>query len=319
MNGAVNLVEATHPADKARWAASLARDPDALGAFYICVATTGIYCLPTCAARPLRKNVSFAPTRLAAERAGFRPCKRCRPERFVAGSISSRLSDIDWTRLEADLNNMGWARLGALLSPEDCAGLIDAYDDDDKYRATIAMARHSFGAGEYRYFNDASPAPVGALRAGLYERLAPIARAWSAQLGEARDYPLGHAVYRRLCATKGQTRPTPLILKYGPGDHNCLHQDLYGEEVFPLQVAILLSEPGKDFEGGEFVLTEQRPRRQSRAHVVQPLRGEAVAFAVNDRPVAGAKGFYRAKMRHGVSTIQTGGRYSLGIIFHDAK
>jgi hypothetical protein len=303
--------------DEARWAAVAARDRRADGAFYVQVATTGIYCLPSCPGRPLRKNVSFAVSRAAAERAGYRPCKRCRPDRFVAGSLDARLEAIDWRRAEADLDAFGHARLGALLSREECDSLIEGYEGD-LYRSTVVMRRHGFGEGEYRYFSDPPPPLVGALRAGLYRRFVPLAEKWAAMLGAPRLYPAAHADYRKRCAANGQTRPTPLILKYGAGDYNRLHQDLYGGEVFPVQVAILLSEPGADFDGGELVLTEQTPRRQSRAEVVALRRGEALAFAVNERPVKGAKGVYRVKTRHGVSTLRSGARFTLGIIFHDA-
>lgn len=303
--------------DDTRWAAVEARDRRADGAFYVQVATTGIYCLPSCPARPLRRNVSFAASRTEAERAGYRPCKRCRPERLVAGSLDRRLAAIDWTGAEAALAANGYARLGALLSGKECASLIDGYDGGS-YRSTVVMRRHGFGEGEYRYFSDPPPPLVGNLRSGLYAHLVPLAEKWATMLGAPRRYPAAHADYRKFCAARGQARPTPLILKYGPGDYNRLHQDLYGGEVFPIQVAFLLSEPGSDFEGGELVLTEQAPRRQSRAEVVPLRRGEAVAFAVNERPVEGARGVYRVKMRHGVSTVRSGARFTLGIIFHDA-
>lgn len=303
----------THLDDDIRWAAVAARDPAADGLFYSCVKTTGVYCLASCAGRPLRKNVVFAPTRGAAEAAGFRPCKRCRPERFVAGPLEQRIAAIDWPRAKKDLDLEGFARLGRLLSDAECAALSDAYDASEGFRSTVVMGRHGFGAGEYRYFADPLPEPVLSLRTRLYERLAPIAGRWR---GEA--FPAEHQPYRALCAAAGQTKPTPLLLSYGPGDYNRLHQDLYGSEIFPIQVAILLSEPEKDFEGGEFVLTEQRPRMQSRAHVVPLRKGDAVAFAVAGRPVTGARGTYTATMRHGVSTIRSGKRKVLGVIFHDA-
>ncbi|HXI88117.1 MAG TPA: 2OG-Fe(II) oxygenase [Parvularculaceae bacterium] len=318
MGAALKTVENPYETDDARWAACLERDKSADGAFWSCVATTGVYCRPSCAGRPLRRNVTFAASRAEAERAGYRPCKRCKPDRFVAGPLSHRLAEIDWARISAALDAEGWARLDALLTDGECARLIGAYEDDALYSSRVVMARHGFGAGEYRYFADPAPPLVAELRKGLYPRLAPIASEWAAKLGDRRSYPASHDAYRRECAVQGQRRPTPLILKYGPGDYNRLHQDLYGEEVFPLQVAILLSEPGKDFEGGEFVLTEQRPRMQSRAAVVPLRRGDAVVFAVNDRPVQGARGAFRAKMRHGVSTVRAGARFTLGIIFHDA-
>jgi hypothetical protein len=181
------------------------------------------------------------------------------------------------------------------------------------------MARHGFGKGEYKYFADPLPDLVAMLRQAFYERLAPLANAWAARLGGAADWPPDHGSLVARCAAAGQTRPTPLLLRYGPGDYNCLHQDLYGEEVFPLQVAILLSEPGKTFTGGEFVLTEQRPRMQSRAMVAPLRKGDGVCFAVNNRPVKGTRGTYQVKMRHGVSRLTTGQRHTLGIIFHDAS
>jgi hypothetical protein len=181
------------------------------------------------------------------------------------------------------------------------------------------MARHGFGRGEYKYFAYPLPAPIAALRSSLYELLAPVANAWMGRMGRETRFPAGHADFLARCHEAGQTRPTPLLLRYGPGDYNCLHQDLYGATVFPLQVAILLAEPGRDFEGGEFVLVEQRPRRQSRAHIVPLRQGDAVAFAVSERPVRGSKGDYRVTLRHGVSTIRAGNRHTLGIIFHDAE
>ncbi|HOP19173.1 MAG TPA: 2OG-Fe(II) oxygenase [Parvularculaceae bacterium] len=313
----LRLVDDPYGNDDARWAAVAARDKSADGAFYSCVATTGVYCLPSCAGRPLRKNVSFARTRAEAERAGFRPCKRCHPDRLVTGPLAHRIASIDWARVLTELDTQGHAMLGSLLSEEECAALIAAYDSDH-YRSTVAMRRHGFGEGDYRYFSDAPPALVSGLREGLYPHFVPIAEKWAAALGAPCSFPAKLADYRKECAARGQTRPTPLILKYGAGGYNRLHQDLYGEEVFPVQVAILLSEPGKDFDGGEFVLTEQRPRMQSRAEVVPLRQGEAAAFAVNDRPVEGARGVYRAKMRHGVATIRSGARFTLGIIFHDA-
>jgi hypothetical protein len=315
---ALRLIEKTCETDDERWQACLDRDRNAEGAFWSCVATTGVYCLPSCAGRPLRQNVSFVATRREAERAGYRPCKRCHPDRFVEGPIKRRVAEIDWTRAETALDANGWAMLGTLLSPQQCSNLIALYDQDDAFRSRVIMARHGFGAGEYGYFADPLPSLVMELRESLYTKLAPIAAKWMTALGAPRDYPETHAAYRRDCAAAGQTKPTPLILKYGPGDYNRLHQDLYGDEVFPIQVAILLTEPQRDFEGGCFVLTEQRPRMQSRAEIVPLRRGEAVAFAVNDRPVEGARGSYRAKMRHGVSTVTAGARFTLGVIFHDA-
>ncbi|WP_428409381.1 2OG-Fe(II) oxygenase [Hyphococcus sp.] len=315
----LRLVRPPQGNDEARWAAVARRDSSADGSFWSCVKTTGVYCRPSCAGRPKRENVFFVESRADAEAAGFRPCKRCRPDRFVAGSLSERIDAIDWPRVHDALNAQGWAALGRLLSDEDCASLIDGYSDDERYRSTIVMRRHGFGEGEYRYFSYKPPEVVSTLRTRAYEKLAPLANEWSAAMKEkGLAYPASHEAYRRRCAAAGQTRPTPLILKYGLGDYNRLHQDLYGGETFPVQIAVLLSQPGKDFSGGEFVMTEQAPRRQSRA-VVAPLeKGSAIAFAVNDRPVEGAHGIYRVKMRHGVSVVTEGERYCLGVIFHDA-
>jgi len=211
----------------------------------------------------------------------------------------------------------GHASLGRLLSHAQTKKLIDAYDDAALYRSTIAMARHNFGLGEYKYFSYPLPDVIADLREGLYPLLARIANRWAKRLG-APSYPVTHKGLIAKCAAAGQARPTPLILRYGEGDYNCLHQDIYGELAFPLQVVILLSDPEKDFTGGEFVLTEQRPRMQSRARVVRIRAGEAVVFAVNERPVKGRRGDYRVKTRHGISEIRRGERYALGIIFHDA-
>jgi hypothetical protein len=192
------------------------------------------------------------------------------------------------------------------------------YADDEHFRSRVPMARHGFGRGEYRYFNYPLPELVAELRGAVYPQLVPIANRWNASMGLAVRYPAAHAEFIARCHAAGQRRPTPLLLQYGAGDYNCLHQDLYGEHVFPLQLAILLSEPGRDFSGGEFVLTEQRPRMQSRADVVPLRQGDAVVFAVHQRPVQGTRGSYRVNMRHGVSRVRSGHRHTLGIIFHDA-
>ncbi len=220
--------------------------------------------------------------------------------------------------LEADLDSQGCAVIEKLLSPEECRKVAALYPEDRFFRSTVHMARHGFGLGEYRYFRYPLPDRLAELRTTLYRRLAPVANSWNERMGIGRRYPAEHADFLAECHAAGQLRPTPLLLRYGPGDYNCLHQDLYGEMVFPLQVAILLSEPGEDFRGGEFVLTEQRPRMQSRAEVVPLRQGDAVAFAVNQRPSRGSRGDYRVTMRHGVSRIRTGNRHTLGIIFHDA-
>jgi hypothetical protein len=218
----------------------------------------------------------------------------------------------------AALDDEGFAVVAGLLSPADCAALARCWDDDARFRSQVVMARHGFGRGTYKYFAYPLPEPVAGLRAALYPPLAAVANRWSEALGAADRFPADHAAYLARCHRAGQTRPTPLLLRYGEGDYNRLHQDLYGEHVFPLQVAILLSEPGRDFTGGEFVLTEQRPRMQSRAMVVPLGRGDAVVFPVRHRPVQGARGAYRATLRHGVSRVRSGRRYMLGIIFHDA-
>ncbi len=319
MSAHLRLVHPTPPQDDARWAAVERRDASADGAFWSCVKTTGVYCRPSCAGRPKRENVFFVETRGEAEAAGFRPCKRCRPERFVSGALETRIDEINWARAHEALNLRGWAPLGRLLSDEECASLIAGYKEDAQYRSTVVMRRHGFGEGEYRYFNESGSEIVSVLRARLYEKLTPVANEWLTRLKQQRaPYPAKHSAYRKRCAMAGQKRPTPLILKYGPGDYNRLHQDLYGGEVFPLQVAIVLSQPGRNFSGGEFVMTEQAPRRQSRAMVAPLEKGSAIAFAVNERPVEGAHGVYRVKMRHGVSDIRDGERYCLGVIFHDA-
>ncbi|MEO7178096.1 MAG: 2OG-Fe(II) oxygenase [Allosphingosinicella sp.] len=224
---------------------------------------------------------------------------------------------IDWPRAEAALDAEGFALLPELLGPCECAALAALYDED-RFRSRVVMSRHGFGRGEYKYFSYPLPEPVGALRTGLYGKLAPIANRWNASMGIEATYPPTHEAYLARCHEAGQVRPTPLLLRYGPGDYNCLHKDLYGDHVFPLQVAILLAEPGDDFVGGEFVLTEQRPRMQSRVAVVPLRKGDAVVFAVNRRPVSGTRGVYRVTMRHGVSALRSGERHTLGIIFHDA-
>ncbi|MBC7637365.1 MAG: 2OG-Fe(II) oxygenase [Acetobacteraceae bacterium] len=220
--------------------------------------------------------------------------------------------------METDLDAQGWAILPSLLTQDQCAALVGLYDAPDLFRSRVVMARHGFGRGEYRYFDNPLPPLVADLRATLYPAFAPIANRWYAAMGMAPRFPISHAEFIARCHADGQTKPTPLLLKYDAGDYNCLHQDLYGAHVFPLQVAILLNAPGEDFEGGEFVLTEQRPRMQSRVAVVPLRQGDAVVFAVNQRPVQGTRGTYRVNLRHGVSVIRSGHRHTLGIIFHDA-
>lgn len=232
--------------------------------------------------------------------------------------FAERVESLDWQRIGGDLDARGCAVTGPLLSAGECVALAALYAADDPFRSRVVMARHGYGRGEYKYFAYPLPDPVAGLRGPLYRRLAPLANRWNEAMGVAERYPDGHAAFLDRCRAAGQTRPTPLLLKYGPGDYNCLHQDLYGATVFPLQIAILLSEPGRDFTGGEFVLTEQRPRMQSRAEVVPLGKGEGVIFAVRQRPVRGTRGNYRVQHRHGVSTVRSGERFTTGIIFHDA-
>jgi hypothetical protein len=233
--------------------------------------------------------------------------------------MASRIDAHEWNRTAAELNTSGWSMLPGALRHDEADALAQMYADDQRFRSTVVMARHGFGRGEYRYFSYPLPAIVAGLRADFYPRLAPIANAWNELMGIAVRFPAEHGAFIERCHQAGQTRPTPLLLQYGEGDYNALHQDLYGEHVFPLQAAFLLSEPGADFHGGEFVLTEQRPRMQTRAEVVPLRKGDAVIFAVHHRPQKGAKGFYRVNMRHGVSRIRSGHRHTLGVIFHDAQ
>jgi hypothetical protein len=237
----------------------------------------------------------------------------------AAASPAERVAEIDWDVVAGELNNHGAAILEKLLTPEECRDIAALYPEDQKFRSHVIMARHGFGKGEYKYFAYPLPNLIGGLRGALYSRLAPIANEWNERMGIEMRYPAGHKDFLDLCHSAGQERPTPLLLQYDPGDYNALHQDLYGDLAFPLQVAVLLTEPGRDHTGGEFVLTEQRPRMQSRAEIVPLRQGDAVAFAVHHRPVQGRKGDYRVNMRHGVSRVRSGRRHTLGIIFHDAK
>jgi hypothetical protein len=232
---------------------------------------------------------------------------------------TARAQCIDASALESDLEAQGWSVLSQLLDSRECDHIASLYDKSAGFRSHVVMGRHGFGQGEYRYFSYPLPTLIQGLRTALYPRLAPIANRWHERMGMDARFPVNHAEFIARCAASGQSRPTPLLLQYGPGDYNCLHQDLYGEHVFPLQVAALLSEPANDFTGGEFVLTEQRPRMQTRAAVVPLTKGDAVVFAVNSRPVRGTRGDYRVKLRHGVSRINEGRRHTLGIIFHDAS
>ncbi|MDB4976701.1 MAG: oxygenase, catalysing oxidative methylation of damaged family protein [Myxococcaceae bacterium] len=232
---------------------------------------------------------------------------------------SASADRVDWNKAETELEASGFSVLPSLLSPTECAALVALYDGEPtRFRKQIVMARHGYGRGEYKYFAYPLPAWLASLRAALYAPLVPIANRWYEAMSLPARFPVRHAEFLERCHQAGQQRPTPLLLRYGPGDYNCLHQDLYGEHVFPLQIAVLLSAREEDFSGGELVLTEQRPRMQSRASVVTLERGDAIVFAVHQRPVRGARGSYRVNMRHGVSTLRTGHRHTLGIIFHDA-
>ena len=232
--------------------------------------------------------------------------------------VSLRVNQSDTEVLTRELDAQGWSVLPDLLTGAQCDGITEMYDKDDGFRSRVVMARYGFGRGEYRYFSYPLLPLIQQLRTMLYSGLAPVANQWHDRMGIDTRFPASHDAFIARCAAAGQTRPTPLLLQYGAGDYNCLHQDLYGEHVFPLQVAVLLSEPLKDFSGGEFVLTEQRPRMQTRAAVIPLTKGDAVVFAVNSRPVQGTRGDYRVKLRHGVSKIIEGHRHTLGIIFHDA-
>ena len=244
------------------------------------------------------------------------------PERQPAAptqDIAARVEAIDAGGIATSLDASGYAVLPALLAPAECAALAARYDEATLFRSRVVMARHGYGQGEYQYFAYPLPEPIVALREALYPLLAPIANRWAEALRSDLRYPPDHAAFLARCHRAGQQRPTPLLLRYRAGDYNRLHQDLYGEHVFPLQATVLLSRPETDFTGGEFVLVEQRPRMQSRAEIVPLAQGDAVIFAVNHRPVASSRGFTRATMRHGVSTLRADGRVTLGLIFHDAK
>lgn len=234
-------------------------------------------------------------------------------------SIAERLRAIDWQQVSHDLDAEGLATAGRLLSPGECGTVAGWYSREELFRSRVVMARHGFGRGEYKYFRYPLPDLIGGLRTALYPQLVPIANRWNAAMGIGVRYPATHEEFIARCRRAGQDKPTPLLLHYGAGDYNCLHQDLYGEHVFPLQLAILLSEPRKDFTGGEFVMTEQRPRMQSRPIVVPLGQGDGVFFAVHRRPVRGTRGWYRVALRHGVSRVRAGHRQTLGIIFHDAR
>ena len=237
----------------------------------------------------------------------------------AAPNAAERVNSLDWQRISQELDSQGSIVLERLIAVDQCQALAAMYPKDEFFRSRVVMGRHGFGRGEYKYFNYPLPNIIAELRTELYSRLVPVANRWNAAMGSEIRYPEKHAEFLERCHSAGQVRPTPLLLQYGESDYNCLHQDLYGEHVFPIQVAILLSEPSRDFTGGEFVLTEQRPRMQSRPEVVPLRQGDAVAFAVHHRPVTGTRGFYRVNLRHGVSRLRAGRRHTLGIIFHDAK
>lgn len=233
--------------------------------------------------------------------------------------MEERAASLDWQRIADELNNGGVSRVEGLLRSTECDTVRRFYDNEHRFRRRVVMEQHGYGRGEYQYFNYPLPDIVAALRVSTYGPLAVIANGWSESLGSEIRYPASHGEFIQRCHNAGQTRPTPLLLRYRAGDYNCLHQDLYGEQVFPLQLVIMLAQPDRDFSGGEFILTEQRPRMQSRARVVPLQRGDAVIFAVNQRPVKGKRGFHRVHHRHGVSTVHTGLRHTLGIIYHDAS
>jgi uncharacterized protein len=240
------------------------------------------------------------------------------PEIAPANDMAGRVKTRDWERVSNDLDAQGCAMIDRLLTPEECDAMAGLYQMDGMFRSRVVMGRHGFGRGEYKYFSYPLPDIVAGLRSSIYPRLVAIANRWNHAIGIDVRFPATHADFIARCHAAGQGRPTPLLLQYEVGDYNCLHQDLYGEHVFPMQVAILLSEPGRDFTGGEFVLTEQRPRMQSRPEVVPLMQGDAVVFAVHHRPVQGTRGMYRVNLRHGVSRLRSGHRHTLGIIFHDA-
>ena len=240
-------------------------------------------------------------------------------EAVISKKMTARVKSFDWKRISQDLDARGSAMSEHLLSPDECQRTAALYTQDELFRSRVEMGRHGFGRGEYKYFSYPLPSLIAELRTAIYSHLVPIANRWNGVLGIDVRYPEEHADFLERCQQAGQLKPTPLLLQYGADDYNCLHQDLYGEHVFPLQLAILLSEPGKDFTGGEFVMTEQRPRMQSRPEVVPLRQGDGVVFAVHNRPVQGTRGVYRVNLRHGVSRVRSGHRHTLGIIFHDAQ
>lgn len=234
-------------------------------------------------------------------------------------AIAARIDGVEWPRVHADLDAQGWAVIPGLVSHAEADSVARLYRREQGFRSHIVMSRHGFGRGEYKYFSYPLPSLVEALRSAAYPHLAMIANQWHERLGEGVHFPAEHGSFLARCHAAGQDQPTPLLLEYGPDDYNCLHRDLYGEHVFPIQMAILLDQPGEDFEGGEFVMTEQRPRMQSRAMVLPLGKGDAAVFAVNSRPMKGVRGDYRVKLNHGVSKLRSGRRHTLGVIFHDAQ
>lgn len=238
---------------------------------------------------------------------------------LLVRNIEDRVRSLDWPQLTADLHKRGWARTGAVLTPDECLYLREQYPNDDLFRSRVVMARHRFGLGEYKYFAYPLPDLVTELRESLYLRLSEIANDWAVKLSGKSEYPAEHHEFIEHCHAKGQNRPTPLMLRYESGGYNCLHQDLYGAVYFPLQTVLMLDEPEQDFTGGEFVLVEQRPRAQSAAHVIAPRQGEGIIFTTRWRPVQGTKGHYKVNIKHGVSTVTRGTRHTLGIVYHDAE
>ena len=235
-------------------------------------------------------------------------------------SIQQRINTIDWNEAEEFLSSRGYAVTNPILSPEECTSIIALYNDASRFRSQVIMERHRFGVGDYRYFANPLPETVANLRTSAYPHLAKVANEWAEAFGEKKPpFPLDHAAFLKICHKAGQTKPTPLILHYEAGGYNCLHQDLYGEVAFPLQMVFLLGQPERDWEGGEFLLVEQQPRAQSKAEVVAANQGQAIVFTTRYRPVKGSRGYYRVNLRHGVSRVHRGTRYTLGIIFHDAK
>jgi hypothetical protein len=233
-------------------------------------------------------------------------------------AMRARLGGLDWQKIHAALDREGWALMPRLLTGAEAESITSLYRQERGFRSHVVMARHGFGRGEYKYFSYPLPPLIETVRTAAYSLLAPIANAWQERMGKEQRFPADHAAFLKRCHEAGQGRPTPLLLSYGPGDYNCLHRDLYGEHVFPIQIVLLLDQPGDDFSGGEFVMTEQRPRMQTRAMVLPLEKGDAVVFAVNSRPVKGARGDYQVKLSHGVSKLHAGRRHTLGVIFHDA-